>query len=89
MAKVSTITANGVTYDINNGIVKVSGSFSSLPYTLSDSSIKSNMVVLESYFNNHAAFGSDVSWTTANGSITLSGTASGTTTFTLVLGSVL
>ena len=89
MAKVSTITANGVTYDIDNGIVKVSGSFSSLPYTLSDSSIKSNMVVLESYFNNHAALGSDVSWTTANGSITLSGTASGTTTFALVLGSVL
>ena len=89
MAKVSTITANGVTYDINNGIVKVSGSFSSLPYTLSDSSIKSNMVVLESYFNNPSALESDISWTTANGSITLSGTASGTTTFSLVLGSVL
>ena len=89
MAKVSTITANDVTYDINNGIVKVSGSFSFLPYTLSDNSIKSNMVVLESYFNNPAALGSDVSWTTANGSITLNGTASGTTTFTLVLGSVL
>ena len=89
MAKVSTITANGVTYDINNGIVKVSGSFSFLPYTLSDNSIKSNMVVLESYFNNPAALGSDVSWTTANGSITLNGTASGTTTFTLVRGSVL
>ena len=89
MAKVSTITANGVTYDINNGIVKVSGSFSSLPYTLSNSAIKSNMVVLESYFNNPSALGSDVSWTTANGSITLNGTASGTTTFTLVLGSVL
>lgn len=89
MAKVSTITANGVTYDINNGIAKVSGSFSSLPYTLSDSAIKSNMVVLESYFNNPAALRSDVSWSTANGSITLNGTASGTTTFTLVLGSVL
>ena len=89
MAKVTTITANGVTYDINNGIVKVSGSFSSLPYTLSDSSIKSNMVVLESYFNNPHAISSDISWTTANGSITLSGTASGTTTFALVLGSVL
>lgn len=89
MAVVSTITANGVTYDINNGIVKVSGSFSSLPYTLSDSSIKSNMVVLNSYFNNPAAIKSDISWTTANGSITLSGTASGTTTFTLALGSVL
>lgn len=89
MAKVSTITANGVTYDINNGIVKVSGSFSSLPYTLSNSSIKSNMVVLESYFNNLSAISSDITWTTANGSITLSGTASGTTTFALVLGSVL
>ena len=89
MAKVSTITANGVTYDINNGIVKVSGSFSSLPYTLSDSSIKSNMVVLASYFNNPASIASNISWTTANGSITLSGTASGTTTFALVLGTIL
>ena len=89
MAKVSTITANGVTYDINNGIVKVSGSFSSLPYTLSNSAIKSNMVVLESYFNNPSAVASDIAWTTANGSITLSGTANGTTTFALVLGSVL
>ena len=89
MAQVSTITANGVTYDISNGIVKVSGSFSSLPYTLSDNSIMSNMVVLESYFNNPSALASDISWTTANGSITLNGTASGTTTFTLVLGSVL
>ena len=89
MAKVSTITANGVTYDINNGIVKVSGSFSSLPYTLSDNSIKSNMVVLDIYFNNPSAILSDIAWTTANGSITLNGTASGTTTFSLVLGSVL
>lgn len=89
MAKVSTITADGVTYDIDNGIVKVSGSFSSLPYTLSDNSIKPNMVVLESYFNNPSALASDISWTTANGSITLSGTASGTTTFTFVLSSVL
>ena len=89
MPTIKTITANGVTYDIDNGIVKVSGSFSSLPYTLSNAAIKSDMVVLNSYFNNPAALGSDVSWTTANGSITLSGTASGTTTFTLVLGSVL
>ena len=89
MAKVSTITADGVTYDINNGIVKVSGSFSSLPYTLSNSAIKSNMVVLESYLNNPSAVTSDIAWTTANGSITLSGTANGTTTFALVLGSVL
>ena len=89
MPTVKTITANGVTYDINNGIVKVSGSFSSLPYTLSNSAIGSNMVVLNSYFNNPAAIKSDISWTTANGSITLNGTASGTTTFTLVLGSVL
>lgn len=89
MAKVSTITANGVTYDINNGIVRISGSFSSLPYTLSNSAIKSNMVVLESYFNNPSAISSDITWTTANGSITLNGTANGTTTFALVLGSVL
>lgn len=89
MAKISTITANGVTCDIDNGIVKVSGSFSSLPYTLSDNSIKPNMVVLESYFNDPSAISSDITWTTANGSITLSGTASGTTTFSLVLGSVL
>ena len=89
MAKVSTITANGVTYDINNGIVKVSGSFSSLPYTLSNSAIKANMAVLESYFNNPSAVASDIAWTTANGSITLNGTANGTTTFVLVLGSVL
>lgn len=86
MAKVSTITANGVTYDIDNGIVTVSGSFSSLPYTIPNAGIKSDMVVLNSYFNNPAALQSNISWTTANGSVTLSGTVSGTTTVNIVLG---
>ena len=86
MPTVKTITANGVTYDIDNGIVTVSGSFSSLPYTISNDAITSDMVVLDSYFNNPAAIKSDISWTTANGSITLSGTVSGTTTVRLTLG---
>lgn len=86
MPKVKTITADGVTYDIDNGIVTVSGAFSSLPYTISNDAITSDMVVLDSYFNNQSALASDISWTTANGSITLSGTASGTTTVKLVLG---
>lgn len=86
MAKIATITANGVTYDIDNGIVTVSGAFSALPYTISNDAITSDMVVLTCYFNNSAAIKSDISWTTANGSITLSGTASGTTTVRLTLG---
>lgn len=86
MPTVKTITANGVTYDIDNGIMTVSGAFSALPYTISNDAITSDMVVLDSYFNNSAALKSDISWTTANGSITLSGTVSGTTTVKLVLG---
>lgn len=88
MPTIKTITANGVTYDIGNGIVTVSGAFSSLPYTISDNAITSNMVVLDSYFNNPSALETDVSWTTANGSITLNGTAVGTTTVKLVLGEI-
>lgn len=86
MATVSTITANGVTYDINNGIITVTDTISSFPKTIYDNDIKSDMVVLESYFNNGGALQSAVSWTTANGSITLNGSISGTTTVKLILG---
>ena len=86
MPTVKTITANGVTYDIDNGIVTVSGSFSSLPYTISSNKITPSMVVMESYFNNPSALQSDISWTTSNGLITLNGTVNGSTTVKLVLG---
>lgn len=89
MPSVKTITANGVTYGIDNGLVTVNGSFSWLPYTISDAAITSDMVVLESYFNNPSALLTDVSWATANGSVTLNGTSNGTTTVKLVLGKIL
>ena len=98
MADVSSITANGITYDIkdvtarskiNHAIYVVSiGSFSSFPVNVTDSNITSDMVVLECSFSNPSAITSDVGWTTSNSSpyLKLTGTISGSTSATVVLG---
>ena len=95
MADVSTITANGVTYNIKdavaraglNNILTISvGAFNSFPKTVSNANVTSDYVVLEMTFGTPTAIRSDVGWTTNNGSIVLTGTINGSTTATIVLG---
>lgn len=67
-------------------VIKVStASFSSLPQTINNSKITANHEVINSVLSNPSAITSDITWTTASGSITLSGTISGSTTITLYL----
>lgn len=60
-------------------------SFSSLPQTVSNANITSDMVVVESEIGTPSAMLSNWTWTTANGSVTISGTISGSTTLKLYL----
>ena len=60
-------------------------SFSSLPVTFYDSHIHSNHYVVESYLTNPAAQIGDWTITTASGSVTISGSISGTTAMSLLL----
>lgn len=60
-------------------------SFSSLPKTVNDSNITSGMVVINAVFGNPSAQIGDWTATTSNGSVTLTGTISGSTTLTLYL----
>ena len=60
-------------------------SFSSLPKTVTDSNITSDMVVVESEIGTPNAMLSNWTWTTSNGSVTISGTISGSTTLKLYL----
>ena len=58
---------------------------SSLPHTVSNSKITANHRVVNAIFSNTAAAPSDWSYSTAAGSVTLSGTISGTTNVYLCL----
>lgn len=60
-------------------------SFSSLPQTISNASVTSDMVVVNSVLSNPSAQTSDWTVTTSNGSLTISGSISGSTTATLDL----
>lgn len=60
-------------------------SFSSLPYTYSNSNITSNMVVIYSTLSNPSAQTSNWTVTTSNGSLKVSGSINGSTTLTLSL----
>lgn len=66
-------------------LVITSSSFSSLPQTINDASITANHVVLNSVLSNPAAQTGDWTVTTSAGSLTVSGTISGSTTLTLYL----
>ena len=55
-------------------------SFSSLPKTISDPSITSTMRVIECTFGTPVSITSNISWTTSDGSLVLSGSMSGSTT---------
>lgn len=61
-------------------------SFSSLPHTISDPRIKSNMRVIDCVWGNPNAIKSDISWNTeTEGQLVLSGTMSGSTTANIIL----
>ena len=94
MADVSTITANGVTYDIKDTVARAGmeniltisvGTFTSLP-TIQDARITSDHVMLECVFTNPSAILSAVGWATSNGQLVLSGSMSGSSQAYIVLG---
>jgi hypothetical protein len=60
-------------------------SFSSLPQTVTNANIESDMVVVNSFLGNPPAQTGDWTVTTTNGSLTISGTISRSTTLTLYL----
>lgn len=66
--------------------VKNCGTISSLPQTISDANITSDMVVLEAVLGAPSAQTSDWSVSTANGSVTISGSISDSTTLILYFG---
>lgn len=95
MADVSTITANGVTYNIKdtvaraglNNILTISvGAFNSFPKTISNANITADHVVLNMTFGSPSVIFSDVGWTTSAGQLVLTGTIGGSTTAQIVLG---
>ena len=66
-------------------LVVTVASFSSLPQTVTNSNITSDMVVVNSVLGTPSAQTSDWTVTTANGSTTITGSISGSTTLTLYL----
>ena len=60
-------------------------SFSALPQTITNANIEDDMVVVNSVLSNPSAQTSDWTVTTSSGSLTISGSISGTTTATLYL----
>lgn len=66
----------------------MTSSISSLPVTISNSAITSDMEVIGSQLSDPSAQNGDWTITTSNGSLTISGTISGTTTVTLYLSEV-
>lgn len=66
-------------------IVITSSSFSSLPQTITDSSITANHVVINSVLSNPSTQTGDWTVTTSSGSLTISGDISGSTSVTLYL----
>lgn len=65
--------------------VKNCGTISVLPVTLTDSNITSDMIVIEYTIGDETALGSEWTVTTADGSLTISGTLNKSTTLQLVL----
>ena len=85
-----TTTASGKVLDARQGyelkcLVLDCGTVTSLPKTVSDSSITSDMVALQSILGTPSAQISNWTITTSDGSLTISGSISGSTTVTLYL----
>ncbi len=69
------------------GILEVDfGTVSSLPQTVTNTGITEDMVVVNSALGTPSAMGSTWTVSTSNGSVTVSGTISGSTTLKLYLG---
>ena len=66
-------------------LVLTSSSFSSLPQAITNANITSDMVVINSVLSNPSAQTGDWTVTTSNGSLSISGSISGSTTITLYL----
>lgn len=77
------VKASATDYDVKwaTAALHVSvASFSSLPKTITNSAITAAMRVVNIVWGTPSAITSDVTWTTADGSLTLSGSMSGSTT---------
>ena len=81
VATINTALATQALYFTSVACSATTGDF----LTKSDASITANHVVAECTFANPAAITTDVTWTTANGSVTLNGTCASATTANLVL----
>lgn len=90
--EIVTFTYDGTNWVMTDGgdaqdIITVTfSSVSSLPQTKNDAAITADHIVLYSYLSNPSAQSNDWTVTTSAGSVTVSGTISGTTNLTLVLG---
>ena len=73
--------SKGVLYFTNVSVLANSGTI----VTVSNGKITSDHVVVSAVFAAPSNITTDVNWTTANGSLTMSGTCSGATTVNLVL----
>lgn len=71
--------------ELREVIVVTTASFSSLPQTISNANITDDMVVVNSILGTPSAQTSDWTVTTNEGSLTISGSISGSTTLTLYL----
>ena len=81
VATINTALATQALYFTSVACSATTGDF----LTKNDASITANHVVAECTFANPAAITTDVTWTTANGSVTLNGTCASATTANLVL----
>lgn len=81
------VTSGGVKAALDSEVIVVNlASFSSLPQTVSNAAIKADHVVIDSTLGTPSAQTGDWTVTTANGSLTISGNISGSTTLKIVLG---
>lgn len=76
-----TAISNTVLYFSGQACSALTGDFC----TISNANITANHVVAEAIFANPSAITTDVTWTTANGSLTLNGTCASATTVNIVL----
>ena len=75
------IDAGGALYITNIAVSATTGDIA----TVNDSSITADYVLAECVFSNPSAIASDVTWTTANGSLVLNGSCTSATTANIVL----
>ena len=71
--------------ELSGGVLVVEDSISSLPKTITDSNITSDMVAIKAELGIPSAQTSDWDVVTSDGSLTISGTVSGTTTIKMYL----